>query len=82
MTAAKKAAESKPDDAPESKPDESAEDSKPAKKGSKTYTVTAPLVAVTVGSQVLQYSNGDILPNGISKDTIDHLSGLGFIAEA
>lgn len=68
MTAAKKAA---------ARP---TAETKSAKKGP-AYQVVAPLVAVKVGEQVLQYYAGDILPDGVAQDSIDHLSELGFIAE-
>lgn len=60
---------------------ESSSDERPAKKGDKTYKVSAPLIAVTVGEQVLQYREGDILPGGIKQDSLDQLSELGFVAE-
>lgn len=46
-----------------------------------TYKVTAPLIAITLGSQVLQYSAGDTLPNGVDEDSIKRLTDLGLIAE-
>jgi hypothetical protein len=46
------------------------------------YKVVAPLVAVRVGAQVLQYSVGDILPDGVDKNTLARLTNLGFLAEA
>lgn len=52
-----------------------------AEKGS-GVVVTAPLIAVPVGSQVLQFRAGDVLPNGIDADVLERLSGRGFIAEA
>lgn len=71
MAATKKAASSS-DDA----------DSKPtSKKKGATYRVTAPLISAHVGQQVLQFSSGDILPDGLDQDSLDHLLDLGFIAE-
>ena len=53
-----------------------------AKKGGKTYKVTAPLISVQVGERVLQFAAGDVLPGGLSQDALDHLNRRGFIAEA
>jgi hypothetical protein len=44
-------------------------------------TVTAPLIAVPVGEQVLQFREGDVLPNGIDADVLERLTNRGFIAE-
>jgi hypothetical protein len=73
------AAAAKKDVAPS--PAEQGDETKAAKK-SPTFRVTAPLIAVTVGEQVLQFSAGDVLPNGIDQGSIDHLTELGFIAES
>lgn len=54
---------------------------KPAKKKGATYQVTAPLISAHVGQQVLQYGAGDILPDGLDQDSLDHLIDLGFITE-
>lgn len=43
------------------------------------FVVTAPRIQVTVGSQVLQFSQGDVLPNGIDDESVKHLTGRGFI---
>ena len=60
-------------------PKKAAESEDAPRKGGKTYRVSAPLIQVTVGEQVLQYSEGAVLPGGIDKDQLDHLSDLGFI---
>lgn len=54
--------------------------SAPAKKG-EGLRVTAPLVQVRVGSQVLHLFNGDIVPDGIAKEQLDHLSELGYVTK-
>lgn len=54
--------------------------SEPASKGG--YRVTAPLIAVKVGAQILQFHTGDILPGGVDEDSIKNLTDLGFIAES
>lgn len=41
--------------------------------------VTAPLIEVPVGSQVLQFRLGDILPRGIDPERLEHLRDLGFV---
>lgn len=46
-----------------------------------SFTVTVARIQVAVGSQVLQFSQGDVLPNGIAEDSIEHLSDRGFIAK-
>jgi hypothetical protein len=84
--AAKKAAAKKAAAAPSPEPvvDEPVVDEPKAakKKGGPSYTVVAPLIAVAFGSQVLQYSAGDVLPNGIAAETIERLTDRGFIAES
>jgi len=51
-----------------------------AEKGS-GLVVTAPLISVQVGEQVLQFRAGDVLPKGIDDDSLEHLTKRGFIAE-
>lgn len=51
---------------------------KPASKG---LRVTAPLVAVQIGAQVLQYVRGDMLPEGVAEDSIKHLKSLGYVED-
>lgn len=43
--------------------------------------VTAPLVQVQIGTQVLHLFAGDILPDGVDEDQIKHLSELGYVAK-
>lgn len=50
-----------------------------AKGGSDTYVVAGPLIQVQVGSQLLQYSFGDVLPGGVSEESVAHLSENGLI---
>lgn len=74
MAAARKAAEAKPDDA-----NEKAESTSK----SKGLMVTAPLVSVlTENRSVLHLRKGDILPSGVTADSVKHLKSLGFVAEA
>lgn len=49
--------------------------------GGTVLKVSAPLVQVQIGTQVLHLSNGDIVPDGVSKEQIAHLSELGYVAE-
>lgn len=44
-------------------------------------TVTAPLVAATVGKTVLHFRAGDVLPEGVDAESIKNLKSLGFVAE-
>lgn len=90
MTAAKKAAPAKKaaepvvaDPAGEvavEAPVEAPVEPKAASKKGQTFTVKAPLIAVTLGSQVFQYTAGDVLPGGIAAETLDRLADRGFIA--
>ena len=68
MTAAKKATSSKKGE----------EDQTPEFESS-GLLVTAPLISVTVGSQVLQYRSGDVLPKGVDDETVKRLTDRGFI---
>lgn len=43
------------------------------------YIVTAPLISVVVGEQVLQFRSGDVLPKGIDDDSVERLTDRGFI---
>jgi len=43
--------------------------------------VTAPLVQVRVGSQVLHLSAGDSVPDGIEAGSLEHLKSLGYVGE-
>lgn len=50
-----------------------------AKKSADTYVVLGALIQVQVGSQLLQYSFGDVLPEGLSEESIEHLTENGLI---
>ena len=50
--------------------------------GDSAIVVTAPLVGVNIGGQVLHFGHGDILPKGVSEDSIKHLRRLGFVADS
>lgn len=41
--------------------------------------VVAPLVEVPIGSQVMQFGYGDILPDGVDPERLEHLKSLGFV---
>lgn len=41
--------------------------------GGDSYVVSAPLIQVQIGAQVLQYSFGDLLPDGVDEDNLKHL---------
>lgn len=44
------------------------------------YTVTAPLVtARTENGRIVYLYFGDVVPSGLSQESIDHLRGLGFV---
>lgn len=46
------------------------------------YTVTAPLIAATIGKTVLHFRAGDILPEGVSAESLENLKSLGFVDES
>lgn len=71
MAAAKKAAASRK--AESSETDDGFKDS--------GLRVSAPLVQVQIGTQVLHLFNGDKVPAGVSKEQIDHLSDLGYVTK-
>lgn len=71
MAAAKKAAASR---AGSSETDDGFKDS--------GLRVSAPLVQVQIGTQVLHLSNGDVVPEGVSEKQIDHLKDLGYVTES
>lgn len=50
---------------------------KAASKGS--FKVTAPLVQVQLGDRSVQFQNGDVLPDGVSDESIDHLKSLDYV---
>ena len=44
--------------------------------------VTAPLVQVTLsGSQVLRLYKGDVLPDGVTPESLEHLQNLGYVGK-
>lgn len=44
------------------------------------YRVTAPLVQAYLDSGTpMQFREGDVLPDGISKESLEHLEDLGYI---
>lgn len=51
------------------------------KAATKGLRVVAPLVAVQIGSQVLQYAYGDILPDGAKEESVKHLKSLGYVED-
>jgi hypothetical protein len=52
----------------------------PAKKA-KGLKVTAPLVQVDIAGRSSQFYRGDILPEGVSDESLEHLKGLGYVDE-
>lgn len=43
--------------------------------------VTAPLVQLTLGTQVLHLRTGDVVPDGASEDWIKHHTDLGYVVQ-
>lgn len=52
-----------------------------AAKKNKGLQVTAPLVQVQLGDRAAQFYFGDILPEGVSEDSLKHLKSLGYVDE-
>lgn len=52
-----------------------------ATKKPKGFVVTAPLVQVSLGSRAVQFYSGDVLPEGVSEDSLKHLKSLGYVEE-
>jgi hypothetical protein len=53
----------------------------PAKKGD-GFRVVAPLVQASLDSGTpMQFREGDILPDGISKESLEHLQSLGYVTK-
>jgi hypothetical protein len=50
-------------------------------KVAKALQVTAPLVQVQMGDRSVQFFNGDVLPDGVSEDSVEHLKSLGYVDE-
>lgn len=51
---------------------------KAASKGG-SLRVTAPLVQVQLGDRSVQFSEGDVLPDGVSQESIEHLQSLEYV---
>jgi hypothetical protein len=43
--------------------------------------VVAPRVTALVGGQVLEFDAGSILPEGVAKESLEHLKSLGFLED-
>lgn len=43
--------------------------------------VSAPLIQIQIGKQVLHLSYGDAVPEGVAKEQLDHLSDLGYVTK-
>jgi hypothetical protein len=43
------------------------------------YVVVAPLVQAVIGDRVLHFYKGDVLPGGISAESLQNLKELGFV---
>lgn len=56
-------------------------EAKPASQSPKadSLRVTAPLVQVSVKDGVIHLFEGDVLPEGVSQESIDHLRDLDYI---
>lgn len=52
-----------------------------AAKKAKGLKVNAPLVQVQLGDRAAQFYFGDILPEGVSEDSLNHLKSLGYVDE-
>jgi hypothetical protein len=46
---------------------------------SESLRVTAPLVQVILGKRAVQFYKGDVLPDGLSSDSVEHLKSLGYV---
>jgi hypothetical protein len=48
-----------------------------------TIKVTAPMItALTENDRVVYLYRGDVVPEGLAKDSLEHLKSLGFITES
>jgi len=47
----------------------------------KGLRVVAPLVQVRLGERASQFYYGDVLPDGVSEESVKHLTGLGYVEE-
>lgn len=52
-----------------------------AARKAKGLKVTAPLVQVGLGARSVQFFSGDILPEGVSEESVKHLKSLGYVEE-
>lgn len=52
------------------------------KAAAKVLKVTAPLVQVDLAGRSAQFFNGDVLPDGVSEDSLEHLKELGYVEES
>lgn len=51
------------------------------KAATKGWRVVAPLVQASVGSRADQFFYGDVLPGGVSEESLEHLKSLGYVEE-
>lgn len=52
-----------------------------AAKKTKAIRVTAPLVQASVGNRADQFYYGDVLPDGVSEESLEHLRSLGYVED-
>lgn len=52
-----------------------------AAKKAKGLRVTAPLVQVNVSDRAVQFYAGDVLPDGVSDESVKHLKDLGYVED-
>lgn len=52
-----------------------------AKKKGGVLKVSAPLVQIRLGNKIVHLFDGDIVPEGASPESLDHLLGLGYVTE-
>lgn len=45
------------------------------------WRVVAPLVQASVGNRADQFFYGDVLPGGVSEESLEHLKSLGYVEE-
>lgn len=52
-----------------------------AKKAAATsgHRITAPLVQVDLGGRPARFYQGDVLPEGVSEESLKHLASLGYV---
>jgi hypothetical protein len=43
--------------------------------------IVAPLVQVDLGGRPVRFSHGDVLPEGVSDESVKHLASLGYVEE-